>query len=185
MNIGVIVLIVVLVAIVLLVIVAYNSLVAARNKVKQEWSGIDVQLERRFDLIPNLVETVKGYAKHESETLTKLTELRTSWSEAKTVGEKGKLNSELSKSLSSVYAVIENYPDLKASENFLQLQLELSNTEEKIAGSRNSYNAAVNEYNTKIDVIPTNIIAGLFHFEKSELFEVENEEARKNVKVSF
>ena len=185
MNIGVIVLIVVLVAIVLLVIAAYNSLVAARNRVKQEWSGIDVQLERRFDLIPNLVETVKGYAKHESETLTKLTELRTSWGEAKTVGEKGKLNSELSKSLSSVYAVIENYPDLKASENFLQLQLELSNTEEKIAGSRNSYNTAVNEYNTKIDVIPTNIIAGLFHFEKSELFEVENEEARKNVKVSF
>ena len=173
--------IVVILVLAVLVALGYNSLVSSRNKVKEEWSGIDVQLQRRFDLIPNLVETVKGYAKHESEVLTKVTELRTSWNEAKTVGEKGKLNSSLNNSLKSIYLVAENYPELKANENFLQLQSELSSTEEKIASSRLSYNNSVNEYNTKIDVIPTNIIAGIFHFEKSELFEV----ARKNVKVSF
>ena len=184
MGLGLI-LVIILVVLVVLVVACYNSLVSARNKVKEEWSGIDVQLQRRFDLIPNLVETVKGYAKHENETLTKLTELRTSWGDAKTVQEKGKLNSSLTSNLRSIYAVAENYPELKANENFLQLQVELSSTEEKIASSRNSYNSAVNQYNTKIEIIPTNIIANLFHFEKSELFEVENEEVRKNVKVSF
>ena len=180
-----IVILVVLIVLVVLAVLFYNSLVSSRNRVKQEWSEIDVQLQRRFDLIPNLVETVKGYANHESETLTKLTELRTSWNSAKTVEEKGNLNTNLTNSLRSIYAVAENYPDLKANENFLQLQVELSSTEEKIANSRNSYNSAVNEYNTKIEIVPTNIIAKLFHFEKSELFEVENEEVRKNVKVSF
>ena len=185
MNMGLIIAIVVVIAIVFLIVICYNGLISARNRVKKEWSEIDVQLQRRFDLIPNLVETVKGYAKHEDETLTKLTELRTSWNETTSIKEKSKLNDSLTNNLRSIYAVVENYPDLKASENFLQLQAELTNTEEKIAESRNGYNSAVNDYNTKIDVIPTNIIANLFHFEKSELFEAENDEVRKNVKVSF
>ncbi|MBR1540824.1 MAG: LemA family protein [Clostridia bacterium] len=176
---------IILVVIIVLCVLCYNGLVASRNKVKEEWSGIDVQLERRFDLIPNLVETVKGYAKHEEETLTKLTELRTSWNEANTAQEKLKLNHDLNGALKSIYAVAENYPDLKASDNFLQLQVELKNTEDKIASSRNNYNSAVNTYNTKIETIPTNIVASLFKFEKADLFEVENEEIRKNVKVSF
>ena len=184
MNVGLIIGII-FVILVILIAIWYNSLITSKNRVKQEWSGIDVQLQRRFDLIPNLVETVKGYVKHESETLTKLTELRTAWNQTTSIKEKSKLNDSLTDNLKSVYAVIENYPDLKASENFLQLQVELTNTEEKIAESRNSYNSAVNEYNTKIEVIPTNIIAVIFRFKKSELFEVENEEARKNVKVSF
>ena len=173
------------VALIVFVIASYNSLVSARNNVKEQWSGIDVQLERRFDLIPNLVETVKGYAKHEEETLNKLTELRAAWNEANTVEEKGKLNNRLNSSLESIYAVAENYPDLKASDNFAQLQLELTNTEDKIANSRNSYNDAVNIYNTKIEIIPSNIVANLFHFKKEELFVIENEEARKSVKVKF
>ena len=177
--------VIVIVVLILLVVVCYNSLVFARNKVKEEWSGIDVQLERRFDLIPNLVETVKGYEKHETETLTKIVELRTAWGEAKTVGEKGKLNNSLTNNLKAMYAVAESYPELKANENFLQLQLELSNIEDKIASCRNTYNSAVNIYNTKVETIPTNIIANIFHFEKSELFKVEDEEVRKNVKVSF
>ena len=175
----------VIIIIVALCVVGYNTLVASRNSVNQKWSDIDVQLERRFDLIPNLVETVKGYAKHETELLTNLTELRTSWNGAKTVNEKGDLNNSLTGALRSIYAVAENYPELKANENFLQLQVELKNTEDKIADSRNIYNDAVNTYNTKIDTIPFNIIAGMFHFEKAELFKVENEEVRKNVKVSF
>lgn len=177
--------VIIFVVLIVLVVGCYNSLVSARNKVKEEWSGIDVQLERRFDLIPNLVETVKGYSKHENETLAKLVELRTSWGGAKTVEEKGKLNNSLTNNLRSIYAIAESYPELKANENFLQLQLELTNTEEKIASSRNTYNSAVNTYNTKIETIPTNIIASLFHFEKSELFQVESEEVRKNVKVNF
>ena len=125
--------VIVIVVLILLVVVCYNSLVFARNKVKEEWSGIDVQLERRFDLIPNLVETVKGYAKHEDETLSKIVELRTAWGDAKTVEEKGKLNNSLTSNLKAIYAVAESYPELKANENFLQLQLELSNIEDKIA----------------------------------------------------
>ena len=176
---------VILVVIIAYVVFCYNELVTIRNKVKEQWSGIEVQLERRFDLIPNLVETVKGYAKHEEETLTHLTELRTSWGNAKTVEEKGTLNSEFNTALRSIYAVAENYPELKANENFLQLQLELKNTEDKIAGSRNTYNEVVNTYNTKIETIPSNFIASMFKFEKADLFKVEDEEARKNVKVSF
>ena len=176
---------VVIILLIIAVIICYNDLVVARNKVQELWGSIDVQLTRRFDLIPNLVETVKGYTKHEEETLTKLTELRTSWNSVKSSEEKIKLNSELSSSLKSVFAVVENYPDLKANETFLQLQSELKNTEDKIASARNTYNSAVNVYNTKIDVIPSNIVASLFHFSKAELFSVENEEVRKNVKVSF
>ena len=152
---------IIIIALIVLVIVCYNGLVISRNKVKEEWSGIDVELKRRFDLIPNLVETVKGYVKHEEETLTKLTELRTSWNEAKTTKEKGKLDSNLNDVLKSIYAVAENYPELKANENFLQLQIELKNTEDKIASSRNKYNDAVNTYNTKVETIPSNIVASI------------------------
>ena len=176
---------VIIVALIVVIAISYNDLVVCRNKVKEQWSGIDVQLERRFDLIPNLVETVKGYAKHEEETLTNLTELRTSWNNAKTVEEKGNLNSNLNSALKSIYAVAENYPELKANENFLQLQTELKNTEDKIASTRNSYHDTVNTYNTKLETIPSNIIASVFNFEKAELFKLENEEARKSVKVSF
>ena len=176
---------IIIIALIVLVIVCYNGLVISRNKVKEEWSGIDVELKRRFDLIPNLVETVKGYVKHEEETLTKLTELRTSWNEVKTTKEKGKLDSNLNDALKSIYAVAENYPDLKANENFLQLQIELKNTEDKIASSRDKYNDSVNTYNTKVETIPSNIVASIFKFKKEELFTLENEEARKNIKINF
>ena len=176
-----------IVIVVLVVIVAgmYNSLVQARNKVKNAWSQIDVQLQRRFDLVPNLVESVKGYMNHEEATLTKVAELRGAWGNAKTVGEKANLDNELSRALTSIMAVAESYPDLKASQNFLQLQEELKNTESKVSYSRQFYNDTVTMYNNKLEVIPTNIIAGLFNFKPEELFKVESEEARKSVKVDF
>jgi len=177
----------VVIIIALLVIIAgmYNGLVTSRNKVKNAWSQIDVQLQRRFDLIPNLVDSVKGYMKHEESVLTKVTELRTSWANATTVGEKAQLDSELSGALKTIMAVSENYPDLKANQNFSELQEELRNTENKISYSRQFYNDSVTMYNTKLEVIPTNIIAGMFGFKAEELFKAESEEARKNVKVDF
>ena len=170
---------------VLIVIALYNGLQASKNNVKNEWSQIDVQLQRRFDLIPNLVETVKGYMKHEEEILTKVTELRNAWAGSQTVTEKAKLENELSESLKSIMAISENYPDLKASPNFQNLQSELSNTENKIANSREKYNQAVTVYNTKLETIPSNIIASLFGFKPEELYKVESEEIRKNIKVDF
>lgn len=179
--------IILLVLIVIAVVIAalYNGLVSSRNKVKNAWSQIDVQLQRRFDLIPNLVEAVKGYMDHEKETLSKITELRTSWANAKTVGEKAELDSELSSALKTIMAVSESYPDLKASQNFSELQEELRNTENKISYARQFYNDSVTMYNTKLEVIPTNIIANLFGFKPEELFKVDSEEARQNVKVNF
>jgi LemA protein len=174
-----------IVALIVVIAVGYNGLISSRNNVKKAWSEIDVQLQRRFDLIPNLVETVKGYTNHEEKVLTDITELRNAWTGANSVSEKGKLNNKLNDNLKSVFAIAENYPDLKASTNFIQLQEELSNTENKIMSSRNAYNEAVNTYNTQIDVIPTNIVALLFKFNKEDLFTVDNEEAKKNVKVSF
>jgi len=176
---------VIVVAIVVLVIGAYNSLVQARNKVKNSWSQIDVQLQRRFDLIPNLVETVKGYMKHEEETLAKVTELRTSWASAKSINEKSNLDNQLSSVLKTIMAVSENYPDLKANQGFLQLQQELKETENKISYSRQFYNDSVTIYNTKVETIPTNIVASLFGFKTEELFKVDSEEAKQNVKVNF
>lgn len=177
--------IVIIIAIIILVIAAYNSLVQARNKVKNLWSQIDVQLQRRFDLIPNLVETVKGYMKHEEETLTKVTELRTSWAKAKTINEKSNLDNQLSDALKTIMAVSENYPDLKANQGFMQLQQELKETENKISYSRQFYNDSVTIYNTKIESIPTNIVASLFGFKVEELYKAESEEAKQNVKVNF
>ena len=182
---GIIIFVVILVVIALWVMSMYNGLVKERNKVKNSWSQIDVQLQRRFDLIPNLVETVKGYMQHESDVLTKVTELRTSWANAKTVGEKAELDNQLSESLKTIMAVSENYPDLKANQSFSELQEELRNTENKISYSRQFYNDSVTRYNTKIQTVPTNIIAGMFHFDEEELFKTESAEARQNVKVSF
>ena len=178
---------VLIIVVVLVIILAamYNNLQTEKNKVENAWSQIDVELQRRFDLIPNLIETVKGYMAHEKEILTKVTELRSSWANAQTVAEKSKLNGDLSSSLKSIMLISESYPDLKASQNFLELQNELSNTENKISSTRQYYNAAVTSYNTKLEVIPTNIIGSLFGFKQRELFTVESEEVRKNVKVDF
>lgn len=175
----------IIVVLLLLIASSYNTLVGLRQKVKNAWSQIDVQLQRRFDLIPNLVESVKGYMNHESDVLTKVTELRSSWSNAKTVSEKAELDNQLSDTLKTIMAVSENYPDLKANQNFLELQEELKNTENKISYSRQFYNDTVTKYNTKIEQFPSNIVASMFHFTTETLFEVDNSEARKNVKVDF
>ena len=182
---GIIIVIGIIVLLIIIVIALYNGLVNARQKVENAWSQIDVQLQRRFDLIPNLIETVKGYMEHEKTVLAKVTELRNAWADASTVGEKANLDNQLSETLKSIMAVSENYPDLKASQNFSELQEELRNTENKISFSRQFYNDSVTIYNTKLEVVPTNIIASMFKFEPKELFEVENEEIRKNIKVSF
>lgn len=175
----------IIVVLLLLIASSYNTLVGLRQKVKNAWSQIDVQLQRRFDLIPNLVESVKGYMNHESDVLTKVTELRSSWANAKTVSEKAELDNQLSNTLKTIMAVSESYPDLKANQNFLDLQASLNNTEDKISYSRQFYNDTVTSYNTKIEQFPSNIIASMFHFTAETLFEVDNSEARKNVKVDF
>ena len=176
---------IVVVLLIIWIIAIYNGLVSAKLKVENAWSQIDVQLQRRFDLIPNFVETVKGYLTHESETFEKITNLRTSWANSSSVGEKAKLDNELSGALKTIMAVSENYPDLKASTNFSELSEELRNTENKISFSRQFYNDSVTMYNTKLEVFPSNIIAGMFNFKQKELFAAESDEARKNVKVDF
>ena len=175
----------IVVILVIAVIVIYNSLVAKRQNVKNAWSQIDVQLQRRFDLIPNLIETVKGYMTHEKEVLEKVTFLRSSWAEANTVAEKSVLDNELSSALKTILAVSENYPDLKANQSFADLQEELRTTENKISFSRQFYNDTVTIYNTKLETFPSNVIASMFGFKEETLFEAESDEARKNVKVSF
>ena len=176
---------IVIIVLIVVVIALYNGLVVARQKVRNAWSQIDVQLQRRFDLIPNLVESVKGYMAHEKGVLSQVTELRTSWTKAQSVGEKAKLDNQLSDTLKTIMALSENYPDLKASQNFSELQEELRATENKISFSRQFYNDSVTMYNTKLEVVPTNIIASMFHFKPEELFVAESYEARKNVKVDF
>ena len=180
-----IIILVVIVVIVIAIIGMYNNLVQLKIKVDNAWSQIDVQLQRRFDLIPNFVETVKGYMTHEKETFEKITNLRSSWSESKSISEKASLDNELSNTLKTIMAVAENYPDLKANQNFSELSEELRNTENKISFSRQFYNDTVTMYNTKLEVFPSNIIAGIFNFKARDLFTAENEEARKNVKVDF
>lgn len=184
MGVGTIIFIV-LAVLVVAVIGLYNSLVSLRMKVQNAWSQIDVQLQRRFDLIPNFVETVKGYMSHEKETLEKVTELRTSWANATSVKDKAELDNQLSSALKTIMAVSENYPDLKANQNFMQLSEELRNTENKIAFSRQFYNDTATMYNTKLQVFPSNIIAGMFNFTPSDLFKTDTDEARQNVKVDF
>jgi len=175
----------ILAVLIIAVIGMYNGLVQSRIKVDNAWSQIDVQLQRRFDLIPNFVETVKGYMAHEKETFEKIAALRTSWANTNSVSEKAKLDNELSTSLKTIMAVSESYPELKANQNFSDLSEELRNTENKISFSRQFYNDAVTMYNTKLQVFPSNIIAGMFNFTARDLFKAESDEARKNVKVDF
>lgn len=175
----------IVVVLIIAVIGMYNSLVQSKIKVDNAWSQIDVQLQRRFDLIPNFVETVKGYMTHEKETFEKIASLRTSWANANSVSEKAELDNQLSTTLKTIMAVSENYPELKANQNFSELSEELRNTENKISFSRQFYNDTVTMYNTKLQVFPSNIIAGMFNFKTRDLFKAESDEARRNVKVDF
>ena len=179
----------IILAIVVILVIAiigiYNGLVQSRIKVDNAWSQIDVQLQRRFDLIPNFVETVKGYMTHEKETFEEIAKLRTSWANANSISEKAELDNQLSNSLKTIMAVSESYPELKANQNFSELSEELRNTENKISFSRQFYNDTVTMYNTKLQVFPSNIIAGMFNFKSRDLFKTESDEARKNVKVDF
>lgn len=171
--------------VILWVIVSYNGLVRRRNMVKNAWSQIDVQLKRRFDLIPNLVETVKGYAKHEQETLERVIRARNAAMGANTVEEMAAKEGELRQTLRSLFALSESYPELKANENFLKLQDELTGTENKVSFSRQFYNDAVFSYNLKLQTFPSNIIAGIFRFTPEPLFEVEDPAERDVPKVKF
>ena len=190
MGAAIIALIVVAVVVVLIVVwlfAIYNGLVRLRNQTKNAWAQIDVQLKRRHDLIPNLVETVKGYAAHERQTLEAVTQARNIAQGAvgKGVGEQAKAEGELSGALSRLLAVVERYPDLKANQNFLALQEELSSTENKISFSRQFYNDATMSFNTKVQSVPTNIIAGMFNFKAAEFFQVESAEDRAVPQVKF
>lgn len=166
----------------------YNKLVGLRNIVKNSWSQIDVQLKRRFDLIPNLVETAKGYMKHENETFVKVTEARAAAMSAigkGNVKEVGAAAANLDASLAKMLMTFENYPELKANQNFMALQEELSSTENKIAFARQAYNDAVMSYNNAVEMFPTNIIAGMFSFKQSDFFEIEKKEEKEAPKVTF
>lgn len=185
MAIWLIVIIVIVAILALWIIAVFNSLVWLRNRIQNAWAQIDVQLKRRFDLIPNLVETVKGYAKHEKETFKQITEARNLMSKATTLPQKAKADGMLEGALKSLFAVAEAYPTLKANENFMMLQEELSGTESKIAYARQFYNDTVLKYNTKIQTFPSNIIANLFKFTDKEFFKTESAEERKAVKVKF
>lgn len=172
---------------ILAIIVMYNSLVRLKNRVEEAWSDIDVQLKRRYDLIPNLINTVKGYAKHERETLERVTQMRNEAMSGQEVDMKKRAETEnaLSSTLKSIFALSENYPDLKANQNFIELQNELSDTENKIQAARRFYNTNVMELNTKIESVPTNLIASIFKFKEKELFELEDVKQRENIKVEF
>ena len=178
----------VILAIILILIIAviamYNKLVNAKMKVDNSWSQIDVQLQRRFDLIPNFVETVKAYASHESETFEKIASLRTSWANANTVAQKANLDEQLSTALKTIMAVSENYPELKANQNFSELSEELRNTENKISFARQFYNDSVQHYNTAIMVFPNNIMAKMMKYKEKEYFQVSDSE-KELVKVEL
>ncbi|MFZ2126526.1 MAG: LemA family protein [Candidatus Microsaccharimonas sp.] len=178
----------IVVLLVIIVVALYNSLVTLRVRVDEAWSDITVQLKRRVDLIPNLVETVKGYAKHEKGVFEAVTEARASVMNAKGVKETGRAENMLEGALKSLFAVAEAYPDLKASQNFVELQQELVDTEDKIQASRRFYNTGVRDLNTKIQTVPTNIIAGIFGFKNREFFELDEAEqaaAEKPTEVKF
>ena len=166
------------------VVGVYNALVSLRNKVREGWSDIDTQLKRRWDIIPNLVSTVKGYVTHEKDTLENVTKMRTAAMEAKNPEDRAAKENILSETLKSLFAVAENYPDLKANQNFLDLQQTLREVEEHLQMSRRYYNGTVRDFNTKLETFPNNLIAGPFKFEPAHFFEAE-EEARQNVKVDF
>ena len=163
----------------------YNSLIVLKNRTKEAWADIDVQLKRRYDLIPNLMETVKGYAAHESGVFEKVTEARSAAMGATTPEDRIAKENALSQTLKSLFAVAENYPDLKASSNFIELQRELTDAEDKIQAARRFYNGNVRDFNTQIEVFPSNIVAAIFGFKQMTLFEITNEAERLAPKVSF
>lgn len=174
----------IVVVLLLYIILTYNGLVTLRNRVKEAWSDIDVQLKRRYDLIPNLVEVVKGYASHEKETLERVITARNVAMSANGAKEKGEAENVLSGALKNLFALSENYPDLKASTNFLELQRELSDTENKIQAARRFYNGNVKDFNTKIEMFPTNIVANMFNFKANDFFSIADEE-KENPQVKF
>jgi LemA protein len=179
------VLIIVLAAIAIIGVVLYNALASLRVRADAAWADIDAQLKRRYDLIPNLVETVKGYASHEKGVFERVTELRSQAIAAQGPAEQAKVENMLTQALRSVFAVAENYPELRASENFGQLQGTLAEIEDKIQAARRYYNAVVRDYNTKVHVVPSSIVASLFGFKDREYFELESAEERKAPKVDF
>lgn len=170
---------------VVIVISIFNRLVSLKNRSDEAWSDIDVQLKRRHDLIPNLVETVKGYAKHEKELFEKVTKARTEAISSKSMVDKAKAENQITAALKSVFAVAENYPNLKANENFVELQREITDTEDKIQAARRFYNGNVRDLDIAIESFPSNIIAGMFHYQKKELFELDDVAERQNVEVKF
>lgn len=178
----IIILIALVVVVAFVVVGIYNKFVKMRNRTKEAWADIDVQLKRRYDLIPNLVNVVKGYASHESATFQKVTEARTAAMSVQNIAEKGKAENMLSNTLKSIFALSENYPELKANTNFLELQKELSDTENKIQAARRFYNGNVRDLNTALESFPQNIIGNMFNFQKQEFFEA-NETEKENVKV--
>ncbi|KKS44275.1 MAG: LemA family protein [candidate division CPR1 bacterium GW2011_GWA2_42_17] len=179
------IIIAIVVLLVLWAVFAYNRFITLINRAKEAWSDIDVQLKRRYDLIPNLVNSVKGYAAHESSAFENVTKARAAAMGASSLAEKGQAENMLTGALKSLFAVSEAYPDLKANQNFLALQNELSDTENKIQASRRFYNGNVRDLNTSVESFPGNVIAGTFHFAKMEFFELENEEVKEPIKVSF
>ena len=184
---GFLIFIAIVAVVIIVLVVMYNGLVQAKNSVKNAWSQIDVQLKRRHDLIPNLVETVKGYMKHERETLESVTKARQQAVDLSnaSVADRAKIENFLSQTLKSLFAVSENYPDLKANQNFLGLQEEITTTENRVSFSRQAYNDEVLNLNNKTEMFPTNIIAGMFNFEQAEFFEIEDITEKKVPKVQF
>ncbi|MCX6570425.1 MAG: LemA family protein [Candidatus Aminicenantes bacterium] len=178
-------LLIIIAAIAIMAIGMYNSLITLRNRCDNAWSQVDVQLRRRYDLIPNLVETVKGYAKHESGVFERVTQARAAAVNAQTVKDQGQADNVLTGALKSLFAVAEAYPDLKANQNFLMLQEELAGTESKVAYARQFYNDVVMKFNMKQQVFPSNILASMFGFKTKEYFQIEEEVAKGPVKVSF
>ena len=181
----VIIVLAIVVLLVLWLVSSYNGFVRLRNKSEEAFSAMDVSLKKRYDLIPNFVETVKGYAKHEQDTLQAVINARNMAINANSPEQKIANDNALSGTLKSLFALTESYPDLKANQNFLSLQNQLSRIEEEIAGSRRYYNGVVNKYNTKTEMFPGNILASLFGFKRKPLYEVNSEAERENVKVSF
>ncbi|MDO8593027.1 MAG: LemA family protein [bacterium] len=175
----------IIVVIIFAVIAMYNSLVRLKVRVEEAWSDIDVQLKRRYDLIPNLVETVKGYAAHERETFDAVIKARNQAMQAGTAEDKAQAENALSQTLKSIFALAEAYPDLKANQNFLELQRELTDTEDKIQAARRFYNGNVRDFNTKLQVFPTNVMAGMLGFKAREFFGIEDEKEKEAVQVKF
>jgi LemA protein len=175
---------IVIVVVILFFIISYNRFVVLKNRINNAWAQIDVQLKRRYDLIPNLIETVKGYAKHEKKVFTEVTAARTALMSATSLKDKARANNQLTETLKSLFAVAENYPKLQANQNFMMLQEELSGTESKIAYARQAYNDSVLSYNNGVQMFPGNVVAGIFAFRQREFFKTEDTE-KEPVKVKF